>query len=373
MNDLLGIINNTREEKNLNALIKGRSLATIPFGGRYRLVDFHLSNMVNSGIYNVGILVKKNYRSLMGHIRSPKEWGLDVKNDGIFVLPPDNEGNEWGTLRGDLEILKGNIDYLKRSKQKYVVVTQANIICNIDYREALKAHIENKNDITVICKEVSPDTLEHVESYTQVKLDEEGHVMTLEANRNKLKTDHISLEMYIMEKELLEDIIYTCIGKGEYDFLKDGIIKKFYRHKMGSYLFEGEFMNIDSVESYYKSSMKLLNTDIKEEMFMSRGEIYTSIKDLAPAKYGASADVKNSLVANGSVVNGEIENSIIFRDVKIAEGVSIKNSIIMQGSIIGKGVSLENVIVDKDCDISENKKLMGSPSYPIIVEKKTIV
>lgn len=371
MNDLLGIINNTREAKDLNALIKKRSLATLPFGGRYRLVDFHLSNMVNSGIYNVGIVVKQNYRSLMGHIRSPKEWGLDLKKDGIFVLPPDNADSEWGNLRGDLEILKGNIDYLRRSTQKYVLITQPNIICNIDYRDALKKHKESGNDITVIYKTIDEDSIYNVGAFTQLKLDDDGRVMSLETNSNKLKTDKISMEMYIMEKSLLEDIIYTCIGKGEYDLLRDGIINKFYKHKMGGFEFEGEFMNIDSVESYYRNSMRLLDRDIRNDMFLSRGEIYTNVKDLAPVKYGCEADLRNSLVANGSVIDGSVENSIVFRDVKIGKNVSIKNSIIMQGTRIGNGVTLENVIVDKDCIIGENNKLIGSRNYPVIVEKKS--
>lgn len=371
MNDVLGIINNTKGAKNLNALIKKRSLATLPFGGRYRLVDFHLSNMVNSGVYNVGIAVSHNYRSLMGHIRSPKEWRLDLKKDGIFVLPPDNSSNEWGNLRGDLEILKGNIDYLRRSTQKYALITHPNIICNIDYRDALKYHKDSGNDITIIYKTVDTDSLYNIESFTQLKLDEDNNVMNLETNSNRVKSDKISMEMYIMEKLLLEDMIYSCIGKGEYDLLRDGIINKFYKYKMGGYEFKGEFMNIDSVESYYRNSMKLLKKEIRDDLFLSRGEIYTSVKDLAPAKYGCDASVRDSMVANGSVINGEVEGSIVFRDVKIGKNVSVKNSIIMQGTVIENGVTLENVIVDKDCVIGENNRLIGSPNYPVIVEKKS--
>ena len=373
MNDVLGIINNTKEAKNLNALIKKRSLATLPFGGRYRLVDFHLSNMVNSGIYNIGIAVKQNYRSLMGHIRSPKEWGLDLKKDGIFVLPPDNSDSEWGNLRGDLEILKGNIDYLRRSTQKYALITHPNIICNIDYRGALKHHKESGNDITVIYKSVDEESIYNIGSFTQLKLDEDENVMNIETSLNKVKSEDISMEMYIMEKSLLEDIIYTCIGKGEYDLLRDGIINKFYKYKMGGYRFEGEFMNIDSVEAYYKNSIRLLEKDIRDDLFLSRGEIYTSVKDLAPVKYGQDANLRNSIVANGSVVDGEVEGSIIFRGVRIGKNVSVKNSIIMQGTILEEGVTLENVIVDKDCIIGKNNRLIGSPNYPVIVEKKSKV
>lgn len=373
MNGLLGIVNNTKEGRELNSIIKKRSLSTVPFGGRYRIIDFHLSNMVNSGIFNIGIMVKKNYRSLMGHIRSPKEWGLDLKKDGIFVLPPDNEGREWGSLRGDLEILEANRDYLKRSSQEYVVMVNANMICNIDYKSALDHHRDMKNDITVIYKKVREDELCRVQDFTQVKLDEDEKVKSIEGGGDVLKADAISMEMYIMKKSLLEEIMDSCIARGEYDFLKDGIINKSYKYKMGGFEYTGEFMNIYSVNSYYRNSMNLLKKEIREDIFMGRGTIYTTVKDSPPTKYGCGASVKNSLIANGAIIDGVVENSIIFRDVKVAKGVTIKDSIIMQGTSIEEGVELESVIIDKDCRINSKTKLVGSPDYPVLIEKNTSI
>lgn len=372
MNDVLGLINNTKEESRLGPLIKGRSLATIPFGGRYRLIDFYLSNMVNSGIQNVGILVRKNYRSLLGHVRSPKEWDLDRKNDGIFILPPDYENNQWGTARGDLEVLHGNIDYLIRSKQKYVLVTSANIISNIDYQSAIDYHRENKNDITVIYKTLNA-SIQDVLNYTQIKMDKDKRINTMEINTNKINGGNVSLESYIMEKTLLMDIIYACISRGEYDLVKDGIIKHLDSYRVYGHEFTGEIFNINSVQNYYKQSMRLLDNKVWKDLFLNKNAIYTKMKDLAPVKYGDCADVHNSILANGSIIEGEVKNSIIFRNVRVEKGARVENCIIMQNTRIDKGAVLENVIVDKDCSISEGKEFKGSSDYPVVIEKKTII
>ena len=372
MKDVLGIVNNTKNEERLCQLIKGRSLATIPFAGRYRLIDFYLSNMVNSGIENVGILVKKNYRSLLGHVRSPKEWDLDRKNDGIFILPPDNENQHWGNVRGDLEVLQGNIDYIIRSKQKYVLITSSNIICNIDYKEAIENHKANENDITVIYKTLN-SSIKDVLDYTQVKIDGDNKVTDMSINTNEIDGGNVSLESYIMEKSLLMDIIYECISKGEYDLVQDGIVKNLKNYKVYGYEFSGEVFNINSVQSYYDHSMKLLDNNIWNELFFNTNPIYTKMKDLAPVKYGECSDVSNSLIANGCVINGEVKNSIVFRNVRVEKGARIENSIVMQNTVIDKGSVLENIIVDKDCFISRDQKFKGSKEYPIVIEKNTII
>ena len=372
MKDVFSIINNTKEENKLGQIIKGRSLATIPFGGRYRLIDFYLSNMVNSGIQNVGILVRKNYRSLLGHVRSPKEWDLDRKNDGIFILPPDNEDQHWGNLRGDLEVLNANMDYIVRSKQKYVLITSSNIICNIDYTDAVKYHKANENDITVIYNTLN-SSIKDVLAYTQIKIDDKNKVTDMEMNSNKINGGKVSLESYVMEKSLLMDIIYACISRGEYDLVKDGIIRNLNKYKVHGYEFKGEVFNINSVQSYYNYSMKLLDNKVWNELFFNPNPIYTKMKDLAPVKYGECSNVKNSLIANGCVIDGEVKNSIIFRNVRIEKGVKIKDSIIMQNTIIDKNSILENVIIDKDCFISKGNKFKGSQSYPTVIEKNTTI
>ena len=372
MKDVLGIVNNTKNEDKLGQLIRGRSLATIPFAGRYRLIDFHLSNMVNSGIQNVGILVRKNYRSLLGHVRSPKEWDLDRKNDGIFILPPDNENQNWGNVRGDLELLQGNIDYIIRSKQKYVLLTSPNIICNIDYKDAIEYHKANKNDITVIYKTLNSD-VKDLSDFTQVKMNDDNKITAMAIGDEKINGGKVSLESYIIEKGLLMDMIDGCLSKGEYDLVRDGIIGNLKNYKAYGYEFDGEIFNINSVQSYYDQSMRLLDNKVWNELFFDSNPIYTKMKDLAPVKYGEHSNVSNSLVANGCVINGKVKNSVIFRNVRIEKGAKIKNSIIMQNTVIDKNSVLENVIVDKDCFISKNQEFKGNKEYPIVIEKNTII
>ena len=372
MKDVLGLINNTKEEERLSQLMKGRSLATIPFAGRYRLIDFYLSNMVNSGIANVGILVRRNYRSLLGHVRSPKEWDLDRKNDGIFILPPDSENQNWANLKGDLEVLQGNLDYIIRSKQKYVLITSSNIICNIDYNEAMKYHKENENDITVLYKTLDKNT-EEILDYTQVNIDEDSKVVGMETNFSRINGGKISLESYIMDKSLLMEMIYSCISKGKYDLVRDGIINNLGKYKVYAHEFKGEIFHINSVQSYYDNSMKLLDNEKWNELFFNPNVIYTKMKDLAPVKYGKHSSVQNSLLSNGCVIDGEVKNSIIFRGVRVEKGARVENSIIMQNTIIDKDSVLEHMIVDKDCFISKNKELKGSDTYPVVIEKNTII
>lgn len=371
MKDVLGIINNTKEEKRLDKLIKGRSLATIPFIGRYRLIDFYLSNMVNSGMANVGILVRKNYRSLIGHVRSPKEWDLDRKNDGIFILPGDSETQDCNNFKGDLEILQANMDYIIRSKQKYVLITSSNIISNIDYSEAIKSHKLNENDITLLYKDLKNE--KDIEEYTKLEIDDENKVTDIYIYNNKSDSTKVSLESYIMKKSLFMKIINTCTTKGKFDLLKDGIKSNLNKYKISAYEFKGETFNINSVQSYYDNSMKLLENEIWNELFLNKNPIYTKMKDLAPVKYGKHADVENSLISNGCIIDGEVKNSIIFRAVKVKKGAVVENSIVMQNTIIESDSILKNIIVDKDCYISKGKQLKASERSPLVVGKKTII
>lgn len=371
MVDLMGIVNDTGSARNLRTLLNGRSLVAIPFGGRYRIIDFHLSNMVNSGVRNVGILVKSNYRSLISHVRSPKNWDLDRKSDGIFVLPPEYEGVGWGGLRGDLEILKGNIDYLKRSRQKYVAICDGNILYNIDYSDMLKKHIETGNDITLLYKSIHEE-IENIDSYSQLKLEGEK-VTAIETNINRKKNNEIYMGTCIIDKDLLIDVIYDCIGRGEYDFLRDGIVRNLSKYSVGTYEFVGEFMNIHSATSYFKNSMKLLDSKVREDIFDPSRGIHTRKKDSAPIKYGCASETQNTLVANGCIIKGSVKNSILFRDVEIKEGARINNCIIMQSCTIGEGAVLENVIIDKDCIVEAKNKLIGSERHPIVIEKKSVI
>lgn len=372
MNNIIGIINNTKEDNQLKDITKNRSIAAVPFGGRYRLIDFVLSNMVNSGIENVGILVQSNYRSLLTYIRSPREWDLDRKKDGLFMLPPDNTKNPFPIARGDLEILHNNLGYIDNSKQEYVIISGVNIICNINYLEAVKYHEENGNDITVIYKEVEDDKGEFFDCST-IDTDEYGRVIDMQVGNSKKRFTKVCLEMFILKKSLLLDITNRCISRGRYDFIKDGVIKNIKRLNIFSYPFAGYIAHINSVSSYYKHNMELLDSNIREELFANSNPIYAKARDQAPARYLKDSCVRNSLISNGCIIEGRVEGSILFRSVKIKKGAVIKNCIVMTDCVVEENAVLENVIMDKNVRITTGKHIRGSIDYPVIIEKKALI
>lgn len=372
MNDVIGIIDNTKNNYQLKELMYGRTMASVPFGGRYRMIDFALSNMINSGIQNVGILVNRNYRSLLGHVRSPKEWDLDRKRDGLFILPPDSERHAGGTPRGNLDILYSNLDYIARSKQSYVLISDLNILNNIDYGEVLNFHRETGRDITIVYKDM--DNIKgNISGCASMKIDDCGRILDMQVEPRNFLSGKISMGIFIMRKDLLVDIVSSCVSRGKYDLVKDGIISNLNKLRVYGFSFNGYSGIINSIDSYYKCSMDILNPHIWKELFFEAGSIYTKVKDLAPARYTQNSRVKNSLIANGCVIDGSVENSILFRGVKVGDGVKIRNSIIMQNCNILSGTVLENVIIDKDSVITENRFLAGAQDYPMVIEKKSVI
>ncbi|KXG75268.1 glucose-1-phosphate adenylyltransferase subunit GlgD [Thermotalea metallivorans] len=369
MGELMGIINNTKNGNLLKEITENRYIASVPFGGRYRMIDFVLSNMVNSGIKNVGILVLGKYRSLMDHLRSGKEWGLATKRDGLFILPPPYYD---GIRKGDLENFHYNFEYLRKSKQKYVVISRSNLVCNINYTHPLKFHKESDADITVLYTDEDLSK-EDFSSSTILHLVSDGRITDMEVGPHKPKTNKVSMDTYIMEKNFLMDIIDETLAKGGYDFLMDCVVKNLSRLKVYGYCHQGYVGRIHSVQSYYRHNMALLNPNIWEEIFIKSGPIYTKVKDQAPVKYMENAEVKNSLIANGCVIEGTVENCILFRGVRIHKGARIKDSILMQNCEVQEGAALESVILDKEVLVSKGQRLSGSKEYPMIVQKKTMI
>ncbi|MEW9121197.1 MAG: glucose-1-phosphate adenylyltransferase subunit GlgD [Thermotaleaceae bacterium] len=366
---LMGIINNTKNGNQLKELTEKRYLASVPFGGRYRLIDFVLSNMVNAGIRNIGILVQGKYGSLMDHLRSGKEWDLDRKRDGLFILPPPYVSCPFGLMKGDLENFHANIDYLHRSRQRYVVVSGVNMVCNINYEEVLAYHQKKEGDITIIYTKEPGNILDLSRSIC-LDIDGSDRITALEINPMQQRSHNVSMEMYVLERKLLIDLVDASISKGGFDFVRDGILKNLDLLKVYGYHHQGYVGRIHSVKSYYKHNMDLLNPDIWEEIFIKKGLIYTQVKDQAPVKYMEDANIRNALVANGCVINGSVENSILFRGVRIHSGAKIRNSILLENCVIGECAELENVILDKEVYVSSEKQLAGLRDYPIIIEKK---
>lgn len=367
----MGIINLMEDEDFLKEISYHRPAAAVPFGGRYRMIDFVLSNMVNSGITNVGIIVQHKYRSLMDHLGSGKEWDLDRKRDGLFFLPPGQRYQQ-GIYRWDLRHFYTHLDYIQYSRQKYVLVSGSNMICNIDYRDAFKFHQAMNADITILYKDME-NTDENLSQCQIIETAEDGRIIDLEIKPDKIKSSKISMEMCIMEKSLLVELIHRCHFRGECDLVRDGFIKNLNRLRIYGFPHQGYLAPIDSIQSYHKHSMDLLRPEVWQKLFFDKGLIITKVKDGAPTKYSDGSRVHNALIANDCIIEGIVENSIIFRGVEIGRGARIKDSIIMQKCKIEEGAWVENVIADKGVTVTKGKHLKGEEHYPLVITKKTVI
>lgn len=369
-NELMGIINLSESDEMLKELANHRPIAAIPFGGRYRVIDFQLSNMVNSGIEMVSVITKHKFRSLQDHIGPGKSWGLARKRDGLFMLHPMINYNEPILRYGDMQTFKNNANFIKRSRQEYVILSKSYMVTNIDYRKAFEFHKESGSDITMICKDVS-DAKSNPQymGLDIINCDSNNSVKSVGRNFGKSDEFCLSLEMYIMKKDLLVDVIVESYEKGDSDFLKEAFMKAIPDLKVNAYKHDGEVFCINSVNSYFESSMELLDRSIFNDVFKSNGKIHTKVKDEPSTLYKDTSCVTSSILANGSIIEGTVENSIIFRGVHIKKGSIVRNSIIMQGCVIGETANLNYVIADKNVIISDKKILMGDENVPYVINK----
>lgn len=331
---LLGVIDATTYHEGLEELTEHRSLAAVPFGGRYRLIDFILSNMVNSGITSVAIFPKYQYRSLMDHLGSGKNWDLNRKKDGLFFFPsPNLDVPNQGI--GSFHHFAANIDYFHRSKQEYALIANCYTIFNMNFKPVLERHQEMGCDITMICQE------------------------------NK------SMEIYLVKKSLLIDLINTRHTTG-YSTMCDVISDQDSGYTICTYEYTGTATAVRTIEQYFQANMDLLNPAIWNNIFLKDQPIYTKVKDEPPTRYVNGSEVSNSIIANGCQIGGKIENSIIARGVTIAKGAIVKNSIILQKCEIGENCVLDKVILDKDVKIQSDTVLTGTVLDPYVIKKGTV-
>lgn len=365
MDRIAGIINLDHEQDLLDELTYFRCGAAVPFAGRYRMIDFAVSNMTNSRIESVAVFARRKYRSLMDHLEQGKAWDLDRKRGGMFILPPDwNDPTD--ISKGDLQHFHNNLDFLHRAWADYILVSGSQNICNIDYQEVLKEHKKVNADVTVVYNRVD-------ELYPEYQL---AHKLEIDQNSRVtgIHNDHSSInvymDMYLIKKELMIELIEQCIAHGGSHFFLDGIKAKLEDLHVHAYEYTGTHALVNSVESYYRNSCRLLQADEHDGLFGKEAPIFTKVKNEAPSKYLSTSEVTNTLVANGCIIEGHVEDSILFRGVKVGEGAIIKNSIIMQRCEIEPNAVLENVILDKDCKISTGRTLIGAPEKPFVVPKR---
>ena len=348
-----------------------RSSNALPIAGRYRIIDFVLSNMANSGIKNVGIATEANYSSLMDHTHSGKPWDLDRKNEGLTLLPPNLEKQNYGVIKGNIDILDGIRDFIKRSQQTYVILSLGNMIYNMDFNEIIDEHIEKQADVTIAYKKMNAVGEDVLKRYTLLEIADDGRVTDIEVQPFYPKTSNGSMEIYVMEKALLEGIIDECSARGDVDFIKDAIVKQLDGMRVYAHEFKGDMYKVDSLQMYYKASMSFLQAEKRAEFFNPERPIYTKTKDQSPTKYGENAVCTNSFISDGCEIEGTVINSILSRGVKVAQGALVQNSIIMQDSVIEENVELNHVVFDKEVVITKGRKLIGQESYPLAIAKGT--
>jgi len=368
--NVLGVLFSNIHDDQLLELTSNRTTASIPYGGRYRLIDFILSNLVNAEIYNVAIITKYNYYSLMDHLETGNAWDLNRKNGGLSIFPPYACNTLKSVYRGKLEALIGIRKFLEYSKQEYVILSDCNIVCSLDVKNIMKRHIDSSADITVVYHSAS-----HIhENDLVMRLDKNENVYDMYiALKDGLIPSNIGLGIYLLKRRLLLDIIEDAYTHGGVSFEKDYLLKKYNTIRLSGYETTGYASTINSTCEYFESNMDLLHREVRKELFYKNGRIYTKPKDSIPAKYGPKAEVKNSLVADGSVIEGKVENSIIFRGVKVAEGAYVKNSILMQSSEIEEGAQVEYIITDKNVRITRGRILIGAQNCPSVIKKEEIV
>lgn len=373
-----GIIFSNLHDKNIPELTHRRTMASVPYAGRYRLIDFTLSNMVNSGITDVSVITHYNYQSLMDHIGAGKDWDLARRSGGIKILPPYISAfanNQNALYNSRMEALK-SINYsLSRFNSDYVVLSDCDIICNIDLNDMINDHIANNADITVATKRVLLSR-ESASRNVIVDASEDGRIIDVNAYpTNVTGYRDINLNIVVINREYLQSVVLDSIAHGYSSFNRDVLSRNASRRNYRIYKYEGYFANINSLEDYYTHSMELLGSPENRSMLFDvrNRPIYTKVRNSAPTRYSTTSSVKNSLIADGCIIDGSVENSILFRGVKVSRGASIKNSILFQDTIIGENVFTNCVITDKNVVVRDGRILSGHESLPFFIEKGKMV
>lgn len=369
MKDTMGII--IAGEEKIPPITDIRSIAALPIAGRYRIIDFMLSNMANAGIANVGVVTQSNYSSLMDHIKSGRPWDLSRKKNGLKLLPPNVGHSATGIIRGDIDMIAGVRDYIRRSVQTYVVLSLEPCLCNMDIDAAVRAHIERQADITAVYRNMSGAEERELSRFTLFEIDDEERITDIEVKPYYPKTANAGMGIYIMEKALLESIVDECSARGDHEFVKDALTKKRGGLRIFGYEHKGYADLIDSMKAYYRNNMLFLGEDMRRELFNPEFPIYTKTKDRIPTKYGDEAQVSGCFVSDGCTIEGSVENCILSRGVHIAKGAVVRNSIIMQDSVIEENVELDHVVFDKEVHITRGRRLLGQECYPLAIAKGT--
>lgn len=365
----VGIVLAGGSNNRMGQLSKNRAVAAMPVAGSYRCIDFVLSNMSNSHIQKVAVLTQYNSRSLNEHLNSSKWWDFGRKQGGLFVLTPfiTEESNSW--YLGTADSIYQNLDFLRKCHEPYVIITSGDCIYKMDFDKILDYHIKKKADITVAVKDIEAET-EDLHRFGVVRMAEDGRIVNFEEKPLVAQTNTVSIGVYVIRRRLLIELIQKAHEEKRNDFVQDILVRYKDVKKIFGYKHEGYWENIATIDTYYHANMDFLKRDVRDYFFHDYPNVYSKIEDLPPAKFNPGSKIKNSLVSSGCIVNGEVQDSILFKKVYVGNNCVIKNSIILNDVYIGDNTVIENCIVESRDTIRANASYIGEDGkIQIVVEK----
>ena len=364
--NVMGII--FANDATLGELTNKRTMASLPFGGRYRQVDFHLSNMAAAGIRHIGIISRHNYQSLMNHIGSGEEWGLELEEGGLEFLTPYAMSST-DNYRGKLESLHTAMDFLQYGNDDYVIMADSAILSNIDLSKVLSAHIESGKDVTVVVKEGICNGSKQID--LALKLDAKGNVTDMAVDYVAPEDYVASMDIFVLSKKYLQEKVTEFIARNLFHMDRDLVLGQWQKGQLtvNVYKHEGIALYNDSAEEYFRNSLALIDKDVRHDLFGANHPVFTKVRDRVPTYYGEECEVEDCLIADGCMIEGEVEDSILFRNVTICEGAEVEDCVIMNDTVVGEGSELKYVILDKDVTVRPGSKLCGTKKNPIIVKR----
>lgn len=374
---VVGIIFPNSYDALVPELVSVRLMASIPFASRYRVIDFILSSMTHSGIDNISVVVNKNYHSLMDHLGSGREWDLIRKNGGLRIFPPFAEKEVGGPYVGRASALASLLDFLRDQKEEYVIMSDTNVVVNFDFSAMLQAHIDSGADMTIAYNEQEiPEELLNYPTNDKIfyyTFDvENGRLKKVYINPKTDGVQKLSMNIFVVRRELLIDIVNDAYIQGRSFFMRDVIMPQLGKLNVQAYKYTEYVARISGMKSYFEENMKLLD-DYNLDALFSSAPIYTKIRGDNPTHYKDGAKVQNVMMADGCVIEGEVENSVIFRGVKVGKGATVKNCILMQDTVVEAGANVEYLITDKNVTITAGKEMKGTDTFPVYIEKFKVV
>ena len=345
-----------------------RSMGSVPFGGRYRLIDFVLSNMVNAGISKVGVITKSYYQSLMDHIGSGKAWDLSRKNEGLFFLPPRSSDD--AKYQGRVGSLRDVESFLSHSKEELVILSDCHMVGSLDFDKMIQAHLNSGADVTMACRSGEVPSLPDI---PQVRTDAAGRVTDMLIGRVSDTEERYGIGIYIMSKDWLVRTVDEAVARNQYHFERDILQSRLQDLHIHCYDVPELVMPIYSMDSYFKANVALLDPAVRQQLYPKNRPVYTKLRDCAPTQYGLHADVTDSLVADGAHIDGTVKNCVIFRGVTICRDAELENCVVMQDGTVERGCTLKYIVADKNVLFREGRTLQGFESYPVYVAKDRVV